>query len=190
MYSLRYQTSPAWTAKVLEDFDAFLIDHAAAEKKASGMAIAMLSHYPDKPDIVTAMIDLSLEEMTHFREVVKILHQRGLRLAADNKDPYVNALRNHTRTGKEVYLMDRLLIGSIVEARGCERFGLIAEALPPGDLKKFYRAITESEARHEDLFCQLALRYFPEVEVQARLDELLNIEAAIVAQLPIVAALH
>ncbi len=148
MYSLRYKTTAAWTAAVLHNFDAFLIDHAAAEKKASGMAIAMLSHYPDKPDIVTAMIDLSLEEMTHFREVVKILHQRGLQLAADNKDPYVNALRQHTRTGRDAYLLDRLLIGSLVEARGCERFGLIAEALPAGDLKKFYRAITESEARH------------------------------------------
>jgi tRNA 2-(methylsulfanyl)-N6-isopentenyladenosine37 hydroxylase len=190
MYSLLYKTSPAWTEKVLADFDAFLLDHAAAEKKASGMAIAMLSHYPDKPDIVTAMIDLSLEEMTHFREVVKILHQRGLRLAADNKDPYVNALRLHMRKGKEVYLLDRLLIGSIVEARGCERFGMIAEALPSGDLKKFYRAIAESEARHEDLFGKLALRHFPATEVQARLDELLEIEADIVEHLPITAALH
>jgi len=190
MYSLRCKTSSAWTQKVLDNFDAFLLDHAAAEKKAAGMAIAMLSHYPDKPDIVTSMIDLSLEEMIHFREVVKILRQRGLQLGADNKDPYVNALRDQMRKGKEVYLLDRLLIGSIVEARGCERFGLIAEALPPGDLKKFYRAITESEARHEDLFCKLALNYFPESEVLARLDELLDIEAKIVEQLPIVAALH
>lgn len=190
MYSLRYKTSSAWTAKVLENFDAFLIDHAAAEKKASGMAIAMLSHYPDKPDIVIAMIDLSLEEMTHFREVIKILYQRGLQLGADSKDPYVNALREQMRKGKEMYLLDRLLIGSIVEARGCERFGLIAEALPPGDLKKFYRAITESEARHEDLFCKLALRYFPETQVRERLDELLDTEANIVEQLPIIAALH
>ncbi|MBC6905602.1 tRNA-(ms[2]io[6]A)-hydroxylase [Saccharophagus sp. K07] len=190
MYSLRYQTLPAWTEAVLADFDAFLIDHAAAEKKASGMAVAMLSHYPDKPEIVTAMVDLALEEMTHFREVVKIIHQRGLRLGADQKDPYVNALREHTRTGKEVYLLDRLLIGSIVEARGCERFGLIAEALPPGDLKKFYKAITESEARHEDLFIKLAQLYFPETEIRARLDQLLDEEAKIVASLPIIAALH
>jgi tRNA-(ms[2]io[6]A)-hydroxylase len=89
-----------------------------------------------------------------------------------------------------VYLLDRLLIGSIVEARGCERFGLIAEALPPGDLKKFYRAITESEARHEDLFVRLAQHYFPMEEINQRLDELLDAEAQIVAQLPIKAALH
>ena len=97
MYSLRYKTSSAWTAKVLENFDAFLIDHAAAEKKASGMAIAMLSHYPDKPDIVTAMIDLSLEEMTHFREVIKILYQRGLQLG--HFTPFVVAYFRHQSFG-------------------------------------------------------------------------------------------
>lgn len=190
MYSLRFNTQPVWTQAVLDDFDTFLVDHAAAEKKASGMAIAMLSHYPDKPEIVNAMIDLSLEEMTHFREVVKILHQRGLRLGADRKDAYINALRQHSRTGTEVYLLDRLLIGSIVEARGCERFGLIADALPAGDMKKFYRAITESEARHEDLFVRLAKLYFPLPEIEQRLDELLDVEADIAARLPIAAALH
>ena len=39
----------------MADFDSFLLDHAAAEKKASGMAISMLSHYPDKVELVAAM---------------------------------------------------------------------------------------------------------------------------------------
>jgi tRNA 2-(methylsulfanyl)-N6-isopentenyladenosine37 hydroxylase len=190
MYVLGFATPSQWLDAVLTNFDAFLVDHAAAEKKAAGMAISMLSHYPDKPDIVNAMIDLSLEEMMHFREVVKFLHQRGLQLAADQKDPYVNALRAHTRTGTEVYLLDRLLVASIVEARGCERFGLIAEALPSGDLKKFYRAITESEHKHQDLFLDLAQRYFATEQIEHRLQELLVIEANIVRQLPILPALH
>lgn len=190
MMTLRFSTPPLWTKTVLENFDAFLIDHAAAEKKAAGMATSMLSHYPDKVAIVTAMVELAIEEMTHFREVIKLLHQRGLILGADNKDAYVNQLRATMRKGSELYLMDRLLIGSLVEARGCERFGLLAQALPSGDLKKFYTAITESESRHEDLFLKLALQYFPAADVAQRSDELLDIEAHIVAQLPIVAALH
>jgi tRNA 2-(methylsulfanyl)-N6-isopentenyladenosine37 hydroxylase len=190
MYQLLYPTPAIWTETVLANFDAFLLDHAAAEKKASGMALSMLSHYPDKMDIVTAMIDLSLEEMTHFREVVKILHQRNLHLGADTKDHYVNELRKHMRKGTEAYLLDRLIIGCIVEARGCERFGLIADALPQGELKKFYYAITESEARHEDLFLNLAKNYFVEDEIHHRLNELLIIEAKIVQALPIIAALH
>ncbi len=190
MLSLRYATSEQWTKTVLENFDAFLIDHAAAEKKASGMAISMLSHYPDRQALVDAMIELSIEEMTHFREVVKIMTQRGLILAADTKDPYVGQLRKLMRKGSDVYFLDRLILGGIIESRGCERFGLVAEALPKGELKKFYHAITESELRHENLFIELANIYFPEKEVNKRLDELLDEEAKICEALPIIPALH
>ncbi|MFL0809832.1 MAG: tRNA-(ms[2]io[6]A)-hydroxylase [Agarilytica sp.] len=190
MFKLRYTTTSAWTEKVLSDFDAFLLDHAAAEKKASGMAISMLSHYPDREALVKAMIDLSIEEMTHFREVVKIMTERGLILGADSKDHYVLDLRKHMRKGSDVYFLDRLIIGGIIEARGCERFGLIAEALPEGDLKKFYTAITESESRHENLFIDLAELYFDKQVVDIRLDELLDEEAKICCALPITAALH
>lgn len=190
MITLRYPTSEVWTETVLHNFDDFLIDHAAAEKKAAGMATSMLSHYPDRPAIVSAMVDLAIEEMTHFREVVKWIYQRGLTLGADTKDEYVNQLRAHMRKGTDVYLLDRLLVGSIVESRGCERFGLIAKALSAGPLQKFYTAIAESEARHEDLFLNLALNYFPQQTVAARADQLLDAEAKIVAQLPIQPALH
>ena len=190
MFILKYATPTAWTEAVLTDFDAFLIDHAAAEKKASGMAISMLSHYPDKPDIVKAMIDLSIEEMTHFREVVKIMSARGLQLGADTKDEYVNQLRGLMRKGKEFYLLDRLLIAGIIETRGCERFGLIAEALPEGELKTFYDIITKSEAKHGNLFLDLAAAYFSEQMIDERLNDLLISEAEIVKHLPIIAALH
>lgn len=189
-YALRYATQPIWTETALANLDHFLLDHAAAEKKASGMAMSMVSHYPDKTDLVTAMVDLALEELAHFKQVVKIILERGLMLGADTPDPYVNQLRALHRKGSDVYLLDRLLIGSIVEARGCERFGLIATHLPEGPLKHFYRAICESEARHEDLFLRLAYDYFATPVVLARLDELLDQEAAIVAALPIRPALH
>ena len=190
MPALRFPTPSAWTDTVLGDFDTFLIDHAAAEKKAAGMAMSMLSHYPDREALVTAMLDLALEEMTHFREVVKLMHKRGLILGADTKDAYVGQLRKLMRKGSDVYFLDRLVIGGIIEARGCERFGLVAQALPEGELKKFYTAITESESRHENLFIELAQRYFPQVQVDARVDELLDAEASICASLPIIAALH
>lgn len=190
MSKLRFLTPPAWTEAVISDMDSFLIDHAAAEKKASGMANSMLSHYPDKPELVTAMIDLSIEEMMHFREVVKLMHERGLTLQADSKDPYVNAFRKSLRKGTDAYFLDRLLVGSIIEARGCERFGLVAKALEPGELKEFYQAITASEEKHDHLFEDLATLYFPKADVQERLDQLLDIEAGIVEALPIRAALH
>ena len=187
---LRYPTPPAWVAAVMADFDSFLLDHAAAEKKASGMAISMLSHYPDRVELVAAMADLAVEELSHYREVVKWIHRRGLLTAADEKDPYVLAFRKAIRRGREAYLLDRLLTASIIEARGAERFALVAEALEPGPLKTFYRSIARSEARHYQLFLELARRYIDEAVIAQRWNELLDIEAAIVADLPIRAALH
>ena len=190
MLTLQYATPETWTETVLNDFDNFLADHAAAEKKASGMAVSMLSHYPDRPQIVKAMIDLAIEEMTHFRDVIRIMQQRGLVLKPDAKDDYVNLLRRAQRRQSEAYLLDRLLVGAIVEARGHERFTLVGEALEDPQLKRFYQSISSSESRHALLFVDLANLYFSANEIQQRLDELLALEAKIVASLPLRAALH
>jgi len=190
MIELKFKTPPEWAEGIANAIDVFLPDHATAEKKASSMAMTMVSHYPDKPELVIAMVDLALEELSHFRAVVKIMHERGLTLLPDQKDLYVNALRRSFRDGKDHYFMDRLLVAGIVEARGAERFGLIAEALPEGEMKRFYDSITRSELAHEDLFLQFALKYFDETEVYTRLEELLETEAAIVSELPIRLALH
>jgi tRNA-(ms[2]io[6]A)-hydroxylase len=187
---LRHATPTAWIETVTADFDSFLLDHAAAEKKASGMAISMLSHYPDRVELVSAMADLAVEELTHYREVVKWIHRRGLVTAADQKDPYVLEFRKSIRQGREAYLLDRLLTASIIEARGAERFALVAEALEHGALKSFYQAIARSEQRHYTLFLDLAGRYIDQEVIDRRWDELLAIEADIVRKLPIRAALH
>ncbi len=172
------------------DFDSFLQDHAAAEKKASGMAISMLSHYPDKTELVATMADLAVEELAHYREVVKWIHARGLITAADAKDPYVNQVRQAIRKGPETLLLDRLLTASIIEARGAERFGIVADHLEAGGLKTFYATIAKSEERHYVVFLDLAQKYAPKDDVKKRFEELLSIEADIVKNLPLRAALH
>lgn len=191
LLSLRTHTSSAWTKTVLADFNQFLNDHAQAEKKASGMAMSMLSHYPDKPELVREMVELSIEELAHFREVIKLMQARDLQLGNDEKDPYINQVRQHISKGdSEMYLLDRLLTGAIIEARGCERFGLIGDAHPDPELKKFYQLIAESEAKHHLLFIDLAELYIDHKKIEARLDWWLDIEAAIVTNLPLRAALH
>jgi tRNA-(ms[2]io[6]A)-hydroxylase len=190
MIELKFKTPAEWAEAVINAMDVFLPDHAAAEKKASSMALGLVAHYPDKTELVSAMIDLALEELSHFRAVVKLLHERGLSLQPDEKDPYVNALRRMIRHGKAHYFLDRLLIAGIVEARGAERFGLIASALPEGGMKRFYQSITRSEVEHQDLFLRLAGNYFNTAEVRSRLDDLLEAEAVIVSELPVRLALH
>lgn len=172
------------------DFDAFLLDHAAAEKKASGMALSMVSHYPDRAQLVMAMTELAVEEMVHFREVVKLIQARGLVLGADEKDPYINAVRGLIRQGSDVYLLDRLLIAGVIEARGAERFGLVAAALPEGELQAFYRSIARSECRHFELFLDLAGSYFASDLIASRWQTLLDAESEIMRGMPIRAALH
>lgn len=187
---LRSRTSARWLDAVLADFDRFLEDHAACEAKASAMAIHIAKHYPDKPDIVDAMADLAVEELVHFRDVVRLLHARGLTLAADEPDPYVNALLKHMRRESEPYMLDRMLIAAIVEARGHERFSMLAAELEDGPRKRFYQRISHSEARHYQLFLDLALAHFEPSVVRLRLEELLREEAEIIDALPHRAAVH
>jgi tRNA-(ms[2]io[6]A)-hydroxylase len=181
-----------WIKCVLNDFDSFLVDHASAEKKASGMAMNILSHYPDKPDLVARMADLAIEELTHFKEVLKIIQQRGLRLKNDQKDDYVNQFLKCTGKGTEQFLVDRLLVAGIIEARGYQRFSLVAQHLPETEtsLKNFYQSIARSEERHAHQFIELASKYAENIDINKRCAELLEQEAEIVAQLPIRAALH
>jgi len=189
-FKLKHNSPQSWLETVLGDFDQFLVDHASCEKKASGMAISMISHYPDKPGLVKAMLDLAIEELGHFRDVMALLISKGLQSGADQKDHYVNQLHKAMDQGTEAYLLDRLLIASIVEARGEERFGMIAEALPDGRLKTFYRSITESENQHYKLFLSLAEQHCDGDKINHRLEELLDIEANIIQNLPDRPALH
>jgi len=188
---LRTKTSPEWLQLVMANFDDFLLDHASAERKASSMAMSMVAHYPDRPELVRAMIALAQEELEHFRQVWIRIHERGLVLGADTKDAYVRDLRSILRSGTEHYFLDRLLVCGVIEARGNERFGHVADALDERDsLKSFYVNIARSEAKHADLFLDLAHRYFDAELIKPRLDEILDEEAKIIQSLPLRSALH
>lgn len=187
---LKRSSPKDWLDAVLADFDSFLLDHAANERKASAMAMSLVAHYPDKTELVESMIDLALEELNHFRQVVRLIHQRDLTQGPDTKDDYVNQLRGHIRRNPEDYLLDRLLCASVIEARGAERFSLIADALGETDLRTFYMNLARSESGHYRLFIDLAGRYFPESLVQERFDEWLSVEDRVISSLEIQPRLH
>ncbi|MCX7554883.1 tRNA-(ms[2]io[6]A)-hydroxylase [Marinicella sp. S1101] len=189
-YELRVATSPEWVKVAKANFDTFLKDHAACERKAAALAMSMVQHYPDKPDLIRGMIDLAMEEMAHFREVMKIMLDRGLQQDNDEKDPYIKALLGMIRKDGRVYLLDRLLIFSIVEKRGHERFMMMGESLEEPKMKDFYVRLAKAEYRHYTLFVKLAHQYYDSSEVLERLDELLDAEAKIVKNLPFRAAVH
>ncbi len=187
---LRIASSDEWLSTVLADFDAFLLDHATCERKASATALSLVSHYPNRRILVQEMMVLAREELEHFHQMLWIIQAKNLTLQPDEKDLYVQELRKETRRGTEKYFLDRLLVGGIVEARGCERFGKVANALAPGPLKEFYQGITRAESQHHVLFYRVAKNYFDASEVESRLNELLDHEAEVLQKLPIRPIVH
>ena len=188
--TLGMASSDGWLQRVLANFDEFLIDHAANERKASAMAMSLVAHYPDRRELVSSMIDLALEELNHFRQVIRLLQERGLVMIADEKDRYVNQMRSHIRKGPEEYFLDRLLSGALIEARGEERFRLISNGLKDVKLRTFYHTLANSEQGHHELFVRLARQYFDQSAVDQRLGEWVAIEHTIINQLPVRSRLH
>lgn len=174
----------------MADFDAFLLDHAACERKAAATADKLIAQYPDREALVEAMRLHCEEELEHFVLVRRLIEARRLGPTPYYRDEYVTALMGAARKQHPHHLLDRLLVSGVIEARACERLGLVADALPPGDLKALYEELTRSEARHHGLFVRLARTYYEKDEVEARLGELLELEADIVAALPVRPAIH
>lgn len=188
---LACDSSPEWVQTVMNDFDSFLQDHANCERKASNMALSLIAKYPDRLEIIPELIETAVEELEHFRDVYAVMQERGLPLAKElTPDVYVNQLLALLRTNSMERFMDRLLLGSVIECRGAERFKLVWEALPDGELKKFYHRLWASEAKHGNIFVKMALNYFDETTVYKRLNELMQAEAVILQLLPLKAALH
>jgi tRNA-(ms[2]io[6]A)-hydroxylase len=189
--SLKIDSSREWIDTVLGDFDHFLKDHADAERKASGMAMSFVAKYPDRTEIIQDLIHTGIEELEHFRLVYKIMQERGLKLNHKiAKDHYVDQLLKTMHSGIEERFRDRLIIASIVENRGFERFKMISENLEDKTLSQFYHMIYESEAKHGNIFVDMAVLYFPKEVVFNRWEELAEREADILTSLPIRATLH
>jgi len=184
-------SKPEWVEAVINGFDEFLQDHADCERKASAMAMSLVAKYPNRVEIIPELIETGVEELEHFQQVYQIMEKRGIQLAHQIKeDPYVKQLVKKCHSGREERFMDRLLIASVVETRGAERFKLVAEALEDEELKQFYKMLWISEAKHGHIFVKMALNYFPEDKVYDRLRWWVKQEAEAIESLEIRPALH
>lgn len=185
-------SSQEWLDTVMQDFDSFLQDHADCERKASAMAMSLVVKYPDKEEIIPELLETAIEELEHFQQVFELMQSRGVSLQHSiQKDLYIQELMKIAQGGTEATrFRDRLLLASVIECRGCERFKLVSEAQEDEELKRFYKVLWASEAKHGNIFVKMALNYFPEDPVYKRLDELMQMEAAIIAKQPLRSALH
>lgn len=187
---LRYETSPEWIKTVLNDFDSFLIDHACCERKANALLMSMIAKYPDRKGIIAQLIELALEELEHFAEAYAFMEKRGLQLGKDEPDPYVNQLLAAARHGRDERFIDRMLISSVIERRGAERFRIVAENIDDPALAEFYERLWKSEVKHAHVFVHMLHKEYDADVVNARLEELTTLEAEICAGLKLRPALH
>ncbi len=187
---IRSATDPRWLKAALEDFNALLVDHAHCEKKAAATALSLVSSYPEYERVVQRMSALAIEELRHFRAVLRLMRKRGVALTRDPGDPYVQALLKQMRHGHTTRLVDRLLVAGVIEARSHERLGLLADALDEPELAAFYRSLARAEAGHADLFVSLARRVAQNEDIDGRLAELACLESTILADLPIEPRIH
>jgi tRNA-(ms[2]io[6]A)-hydroxylase len=191
MLRLRHDTPAEWLQRVEADVIAFLQDHAANERRVSRSALTLAVQHPERRELVDALVDVSVEELEHFRLVYGLLKARGATLAQDSPDPYMKRLhRALADPDRETWLLRRLVLSAVVEARGYERFALLGEGLRDAALRETYRALARAEARHKGLYLRLARTYFPADRVEAVLDRVLDLEAEVLRALPLGPTLH
>ena len=182
---LELPTDPRWVDIASMKLGEILVDHAYCEQKAASSCISLIVNYPEKSKLVEVLTPIVTEEWGHFQRVLKELKKRNISLGRQRKDEYVRQLLKLVRNkgDYEEALLDRLLICALVEARSCERFKLLSEALEDESLQKFYRELMVSEAGHYRTFIELAEEYIPREHVRRRWKELLYEEAQIMKSL-------
>ena len=191
MLRLRYDTPSDWLAAVEADPIAFLQDHASNEHRVSRAAMSLAVQHPEHRELVDAMVDVSLEELEHFKLVYELLKDRGASLGHGTPDVYMRAIRKElSSSDRDEWLLRRLVLFGVVEARGCERFALVGEGSSDPELRAAYTELARSEARHHALYFRLAKIYFDDARVDSMTERVLELEADCIRVRPIRAALH
>jgi len=182
MLSLQSQTDARWLAMVAEHLDELLIDHAHCEKKAAGVAMNLIFHYVEDDELCREMATIVGEELEHFALVRDLLARRGIPFRRLKPSSYGARLHELIRKQEPDRAVDRLLVASLIEARSCERFRLLAEHVADAELRAFYAGLFESEARHHTAYVRLARHFASDATVNQRLAELSAIESQLIAE--------
>ncbi len=185
---LELPTDPRWVDIAQMNIGEILIDHAWCEQKAASSCISLIVMYTDKARLVEVLSPIVAEEWGHFRQVLRELGKRGIKLGRQRKDEYVNELRKRLRrtaVSPDEQMLDNLLINALIEARSCERFKLLSQHIADESLRGFYHDLMISEAGHYRTFIDLAETYLPAERVRQRWKEFLAEEAALLSTLTV-----
>ncbi len=181
--ALLVPTPPRWLDAACEQWQELLLDHAYCEKKAASTAVALIFAYPECEAQCLALARLAREELRHFEQVTRMMGRLAVPFRRLQPGRYAAGLRAALHTHEPRRRVDLLLTGAIIEARSCERFRLLGERLPE-PLGSFYGELERAEARHADLYLDLAVAAANEAgldQYAQRLQELAGIEAGQIA---------
>ncbi|WP_131667567.1 tRNA-(ms[2]io[6]A)-hydroxylase [Psychrobacter pygoscelis] len=150
------KTPQAWVDAALNDLPTIIQDHANCEKKAAGTAMNIIFRYEFSYELQCKLAQLIREEMLHYEQVIKLMHDRGQEWQYLSAGRYAKGMLKHKRTYEPAAMADVLIIGAFIEARSCERFAALAEVIDDTRLAKYYRYLLKSESRHFEDYLTLA----------------------------------
>jgi len=179
MLGLKFETGTSWVEIAKAGLQQVLTDHAFAEQKAASNAVSIIINYSEETELVSAMSDIAIEEMEHFKMVHEFMVERGMVLGREQKNDYAKHLHSYFVKTKDRTdaLIQRLLIAALIEARSCERFKVFSENIEDKALSDFYKELMVSEANHYTVFLGFARQYQDRKIVDEKWEGLLAYEA-------------
>jgi tRNA-(ms[2]io[6]A)-hydroxylase len=180
---LRVPTPAAWVEAACASPDVLLIDHANCEKKAASTALALMFAYAEDLELTDKMSRLAREELRHYEQVAKLIRKlevAPLRLAPGR---YAERLRRLVAKAEPLREVDLMICGAFIEARSCERFAALAQAIG-APLQDLFEGLHNAESRHYRVYLDLARRAAKRAgaSLEARVDAFAVLEADLITQ--------
>ena len=178
---LRAATPASWVKRACATQDILLIDHANCEKKAASTALALMFAYAEDLELAGKMSRLAREELKHYEQVAKLL--KALKVAPQRLAPgrYAERLRRLVAKSEPQREVDLMICGAFIEARSCERFAALSDAIG-GPCAELFRGLHDAEARHYRVYLDLARRAAQrrDLPLDPRLEEFARLEAELI----------
>lgn len=178
---LRVATPAGWVAQACASREVLLTDHANCEKKAASTALSLMFAYAEDLELTDKMSRLAREELRHYEQVAKLMRSLGVvpqRLAPGR---YAERMRRLVAKSEPQREVDLMICGAFIEARSCERFAALGEAIG-APLNDLFQGLHDAEARHYRVYLDLARRAGKRAGVawEARIPAFAALEAELV----------
>jgi tRNA 2-(methylsulfanyl)-N6-isopentenyladenosine37 hydroxylase len=186
-------TDPRWVEAALAELPVLLVDHAHCERRAAQTALRHAARWPEWPRLAQRLSRLAREELVHYERVLAELGHRGWPMIPLVAAQYGTLLFDACRPASAPAsgapagtlgdrTVDEMLVCSLIEARSHERFVCLKERIDDARLADLYDDLLEAEARHGDLYLELATEV-ARGDVGPRRDELAAHEAKVLTRI-------